>query len=371
MPKPAYNERIQWSPNCHDRPLAGIDFGAIHTQQGDGTAASLANYLCNPNSEVSYHYTVDNNGNVVDVVDTDQASWSVGNANNRVINVCFAGSYAEWTRDQWLRNMGRGIEIAAWLQVEDAFKYKFDPIVRGWDELRRGMTGLTDHRGINEGVLRASGHTDCGPNFPWDVYIGHVNRFVQEKRSPQAPADTRTDIEKCRDANTWLGAKTSEGRELANPDGKGKRAVYAGGLIYWHPDTKAWAIPNDLFAKYTELKWETGVLGYPVANHLDLQEYTTSSKRVVAGGRVQAFSGGTIYARKGSPAIFHVRGLIRDHYRFVGYEHRLGWPIEDEKPWTSGKQRGAVQRFEAGVIWWTGGKECIAFDNNGNPVGPE
>src|SRR6476661_4924019 len=233
--KPAYDERIQWSPNCESRPLGPIDYGAIHTQEGDGTAASLANFLCNPSAQVSYHYTVDNARNVVCVVDTDDASWSVGNANNRVINVCFAGSFASWSRQQWLDNMGAAIEIAAWLQVNDARQYKFDPVVRGWDELRSGKTGLTDHRGINEGVLRASGHTDCGPNFPWDVYTGHVNRFRDEILNGVALPPAPNAIEACRAANDWLGAKVEplDKPELPTPDNKGRYAHYQNGSVYW------------------------------------------------------------------------------------------------------------------------------------------
>ncbi|EUA24061.1 gp25 domain protein [Mycobacterium xenopi 3993] len=60
----------------------------MHTQEGDGNADSLARYLADPASQVSYHYTIstgyphDDGVTVCDVVDTDLASWSVGDANN-------------------------------------------------------------------------------------------------------------------------------------------------------------------------------------------------------------------------------------------------------------------------------------------------
>lgn len=369
MPKPAYNERIQWSPNWSARNRAGIDYGALHTQEGDGTAASLANYLCNPNSGVSYHYTVDNDRNVVAVVDTDDASWSVGNANHKVVNICFAGSRASWTRQQWLGRMGNAIEIAAYLQVMDARKYGFDPVVRGWDELKAGKTGLTDHRGINMGVLRAAGHTDVGDYFPWDIYDAHVRRFRDEGTEPIADV---TAIEYCRAANEWLGAKKITDRELPLPDQIGRFAPYEGGSIYWHPGTKAWAIPNALLSKYASARWETGVLGYPVANKLDLKPFTHSDGRAVAGGLVQAFQFGAIYRQDGQDA-FIVHGSIRGLYARLRYElGDLGWPVSDEQPWGDREYGGALQVFEGGVIYWIAqGGSCIAVDNNRRIILPK
>src|SRR5690606_20154819 len=113
------------SPNWHSREGAPVLWWLLHTQEGNGTAESLANYLQNPNSGVSYHYTIDNSVTVVDVIATDVASWSVLDANNRSINLCFAGSRAAWSRQQWLDNMGRAIDVAAYLAVQDSRSYGF------------------------------------------------------------------------------------------------------------------------------------------------------------------------------------------------------------------------------------------------------
>src|SRR5574338_45687 len=275
MTKPAYDERIQWSPNAHNRG-GKPKLAAIHTQEGNGTAASLANYLCNPNSGVSYHYTVDNNRNVVAVVNTDMSSWSVGNANNAVCpNICFAGSFVRWSRDEWLRNMGNGIEIAAYLAVVDCKKYGIDPRVVSWDEIKAGKTGITDHRGVNMGYLRSPGHTDVGDNFPWDVFISHVDRFASEGT---ATLPEKTAIEVAREANEWLGDKITESREEATPDGKGRFVHYQNGSVYWRPQTgpAAYAVPLDIRAKWESMGWEQGILGYPTKPKLDLVEFTRS-----------------------------------------------------------------------------------------------
>lgn len=360
MAKPAFTERIQWCNNYHARNLAGIKYGAIHTQQGNGTAASLANYFMN--SQVSYHYTVDNNRNVVACVDTDDASWSVGNANNQVINVCFAGSFVEWTRGEWLSKMGNGIEIAAWLQVEDAKKYKFPGVVRGWDDLKKFRNGLTDHRGINMGVLGVKGHTDVGDNFPWDVYTAHCKRFWEEGT---APVPDITAIEACRAANEWLGKKLTEGREETTPDGKGKYVHYEGGSIYWSPRVNggkfAYAVPKEIVGKWEQIGWELGDLGYPIDNHLDLVPFSRSDGRQVRGGKVQKFEGGNIYVSDLGGYV--VKGLIKERFASLGYETKdVGWPVSDELPFGDAKYGGAYQNYEGATIYWFNqGNSTVAY----------
>ena len=80
--RPDFNEYPMWSPNNQARGATKIDLFLLHTQEGTGNADSLARWLGNPANQVSYHYTVsqdsrDNGVTVVDVVDTDRASWSV------------------------------------------------------------------------------------------------------------------------------------------------------------------------------------------------------------------------------------------------------------------------------------------------------
>jgi N-acetyl-anhydromuramyl-L-alanine amidase AmpD len=377
MPKPAFNERIQWSPNFSSRPLAGIDYEALHTQEGDGTAASLANYASQASSQISYHYMVDNGVNVVDSVDTDDSSWSVGNANDRVINICFAGSRASWTRTQWLNNMGKAIEVAAWISVRDALQYKFDAVVRGWDELKAGKTGITDHRGINMGVLRTPGHTDVGDNFPWDVFAGHVDRFRTQGLADVAPqpVDNRTAIEYCRDANDWLGVKVTPAREEKTPDGKGRYVHYEKGSVYWSPDVDggkaAFAVPLDIRDKWSKEGWETGFLGYPIKPKLDLVPFNRSDGRPVRGGVVQAFQGGTVYSS--DLGTFWVRGLVKDRFASLGYETKdVGWPKSDEVSFGDANYGGSYQIFEhAQIMWFNQGNSTVALelDDNGALTG--
>ena len=169
--RPDFNEYPMWSPNRSSRGGRRVDLFLLHTQEGDGNADSLARFLQNPANEVSYHYTVSEDSNdhgvtVVDVVDTDDASWSVLSANNRSINLCFAGSRAGWSRDQWLKQ-SRAIDVAAYLAVQDCKHYGISTRVVA--PPYNSTPGISDHQYVTQ-VLKDGSHTDVGPNFPWDVF---------------------------------------------------------------------------------------------------------------------------------------------------------------------------------------------------------
>ena len=59
------------SPYCGTRK-SDVAWFVLHTEDGHSTSArNLARYLSNNDGEASYHYTVDNDGHVYNVVDTD------------------------------------------------------------------------------------------------------------------------------------------------------------------------------------------------------------------------------------------------------------------------------------------------------------
>ncbi|MGW0245046.1 N-acetylmuramoyl-L-alanine amidase [Nocardia goodfellowii] len=171
MSKPAFTEIDKMGNSCSPRSRPPINF-FLHTQEGDGSAVSLADYLNNPVNQVSYHYAV-RDGIVADVVDTDMYSWSVLDANVFSINLCFAGSYAGWSREQWLQRE-RDIEIAAYIAVQDCQKYGI-PIRVIRPPYAEGP-GISDHRYVTE-CLGIGNHTDVGNGFPWDVFEKYVAHY--------------------------------------------------------------------------------------------------------------------------------------------------------------------------------------------------
>lgn len=156
----------------------------LHTQEGDGTATNLAVY-CNGSNNVSYHYTL-RDGVLCAVVDTDYASWSVLDANDYSVNLCYAGSFAGWTREQWLKRE-QDIAISAWIAVQDAAKYGFSTEVIK-PPYGKARPGISDHNYVSK-VIGVGNHTDVGPSYPWDVFESYVRRYTGQGQSkPPVPA---------------------------------------------------------------------------------------------------------------------------------------------------------------------------------------
>jgi len=180
---PDYVEIEAWGEGYSSRSRPPINF-LIHTQEGDGDAQSLARF-CDGSNNVSYHYTL-RDGILCDVVDTDYYSWSVLDANVFTINLCFAGSFVKWSRQQWLERE-HDLDIAAFIAVQDACKYGFstDVIVPPYRE----KSGISDHKYVTE-CLGIGTHSDVGGQFPWDVFSKYVNKYAKANSVVQKPTAT-------------------------------------------------------------------------------------------------------------------------------------------------------------------------------------
>ena len=194
--RPDFNEIQQWSPNSSGRNGTTIDAIFLHTSDGvtgDNAARDLTNFLCNPASQVSYHYAAsqasDGGVTVYDVVDTDDMSWSVLSANARSINYCFAGSFAAWTRAQWMQQ-AKAIDVVAYLVVQDCKKYGIPTKVIAPPYTGR-IPGISDHRYVTK-VLGDGSHTDVGDNFPWDVFTAAVSKYAGIGLKPDQPEPAPT-----------------------------------------------------------------------------------------------------------------------------------------------------------------------------------
>jgi hypothetical protein len=175
--RPDFNEFPLWSPNCHPRNGIKPTMFLLHTQEGAGNALSLAQYLGNPANQVSYHYTVsedfkDHGVTIVDCVDTDMASWSVMDFNNKALNLCFAGSTVNWSRDEWLQQ-SRAIDVAAYIAVADCRKYGI-PLTIVPPPYSQ-TPGISDHGYVTSRGIGT--HSDVGRNFPWDYFAAAVNKY--------------------------------------------------------------------------------------------------------------------------------------------------------------------------------------------------
>ncbi|GAB2646365.1 hypothetical protein GCM10027169_13210 [Gordonia jinhuaensis] len=331
--KPAYREIDMMGDNRSNRWGASVANDLLHTEDGYSTAVELAISLNNRN-DASYHYVI-RDGIVVDLVDTDYASWSVLDANPYTINICFAGSFASWSRAQWLDREG-DIAIAAWLMVQDSKKYGF-PLTVITPPYHRGR-GLSDHKYVTQ-CLGIGTHTDVGNHFPWDVFARYITAYSSGVHVE--PPVNQINAEAAR--ATWLGQRITSGENIT-PDGRGRWAQFEAGYVYWSPTTGAHAIPTYLFQTWAALKYERGPLGYPIGDHT-----------VLTDGEVQGFEHGAIY-RKGhlgnneQPGYF-VTGDIRSHWNRTGFEKGpYGWPASNEIVNKSGTR---YQVFEKGRLVWS------------------
>ena len=332
------------SKNFSSRWGARILYWVLHTEEGNQSAEGLHQWMIN--NGVSYHYSA-RDGVVVDIVDTDYASWSVLDANPLAINWVFAGSRAAFSTQQW---MDRAVDIdnAAYMFVQDARKYALQTRTLSHDEVARRQTGATDHYGITVG-LRIGDHTDVGRNFPWQHFqeriVAHVVGAVVTPPAPQPPAANAIETLRNSAGFEWLGKKLTDVLEEETPDGKGRYVQYEAGHIYWTAELGAFAIPTAIFETWRDLGWETGALGYPIGFHKVLQDPTGAD-----WGDVQGFQRGAIYRRYGRPGFF-VTGLIRSHWNRSGFENGpFGWPTSNEITLEDGSK---VQHFEHGDIVWS------------------
>lgn len=179
MLRPQFTEIAMFGRGASKRSRPPINF-FLHTEEGNGSAKSLAEY-CQGQNGVSYHYTL-RDRIVYDVVDTDLYSWSVLDANVFSINLCFAGSRAAFSRAQWLAREA-DIEIAACLAVQDCRKYGFSTEVLAPPYAGNPRPGISDHNYVTR-ELGIGNHTDVGPNFPWDVFARYVTKYAGSPTTP-------------------------------------------------------------------------------------------------------------------------------------------------------------------------------------------
>jgi hypothetical protein len=133
--------------------------------------------------------------------------------------------------------------------------------------------------------------------------------------------------------------------ELPTPDGWGRMNHFGradGASIYWHPWTGAHEIYGAIRAHWGALGWERGPLSYPLTGELPTPD---------GRGRYNHFAGsygGSIYwtAQTGAHEVY---GAIRSRWADLGWEQgSLGYPVSGEYAVPGGRQSD----FQHGSIRW-------------------
>src|SRR5580698_1341351 len=84
------------SPNFGDRNGQSVDVLVLH-YTGMGTAQGAIDWLCDPKSQVSAHYVVDEQGQIYGLVGEDKRAWHAG--------------VSHWDNENDINSVSVGIEI--------------------------------------------------------------------------------------------------------------------------------------------------------------------------------------------------------------------------------------------------------------------
>jgi nucleoid-associated protein YgaU len=226
--------------NCESREGVAPRLFIFHTEEGGMQGPDFEEWMAA--NEVSYNFIASPDGSIIDMETDDVASWSVLDpANEFSINLCFATSTVNWSRQQWLDNMSAGIKSAAYIAVRECNKYGIPlQILVGPNYPRvRTENGITDHYAITVNQLApGSTHVDVGPNFPWDVLNSYLQRYAAHPDAPQpqpvSPAAPVTYTVQDGDSVSGIAAQfnvTEDALLAANPSITDPNFIEAGQLL--------------------------------------------------------------------------------------------------------------------------------------------
>lgn len=151
-----------------------------------------------------------------------------------------------------------------------------------------------------------------------------------------------------------LGYPTSD--ELVTHDGVGRFQTFEGGMIVWHPKTGAFEVRGDILTRYTQLGGSR--YGYPTTG-----ETKTPDGRGRYNHFVEQPNGAvkSIYWSQATGA-HEIYGLIRGRWASSGWQSsHLGYPTGGEEPW-SAEPGGRRQSFEGGQILYSGTRNAAVAD---------
>jgi len=165
----------------HCGPIRSTDLVrliVIHTMEAPEkptTARAVANWFAGPTApQASAHYCVDATDTIQCVAD-DVVAWGAPGANRVGIHIEHAG-YASQGAAGWADEYSQQMLIRSALLVADlSIRYGIPLERRTVAELADPMAkGLCGHVDITNARNGGKGHTDPGPDFPWDEFLRMV-----------------------------------------------------------------------------------------------------------------------------------------------------------------------------------------------------
>lgn len=154
--------------------------------QGPNTAEACARFFQNQSPSKkprsSAHFCCDKNS-IVQCVSLGDTAWAAPNANADGIHFELAGraaqSRADWTdKDDDEMLTWAACEVALVFGLLRFFGVPIEARRLTPNEIRDGKAGICGHNDVTAAFRTRGGHTDPGPNFPWDIFIGKVRWWV-------------------------------------------------------------------------------------------------------------------------------------------------------------------------------------------------
>lgn len=193
-----------------------IRLEVLHTMEAPEkgtTAEAVARYFAGGSVKASAHYCIDNDSIVQCVYDKDIAYAAPG-ANHDGRQYEQAG-YARQTGDEWRDNYSLSMLVRTAKLV--SVKCEESGNAKTWlsdREIAAGKRGICDHAAISR-VYRKSTHTDCGPNFPKDMFIDLVRAAPMLTQNPTPSGGTTI----MNDAQDFLICPVDGGEQKLQADG--------------------------------------------------------------------------------------------------------------------------------------------------------
>jgi len=158
------------------RSTKAIKWVVVHDTEG-GSARSVAVMFSRSSATASTHLVVDED-ECYRMLDDTVIPWGAPGANTNGYHIEHVG-FASWSRAQWLAH-DNTLRRGAYKAAIRCAAYNIPARWVGPLSLRFGRKGLTTHADVSKWQGTPGGHTDPGPNFPKDVYLAYVKRYIAE-----------------------------------------------------------------------------------------------------------------------------------------------------------------------------------------------
>jgi N-acetyl-anhydromuramyl-L-alanine amidase AmpD len=143
------------------------------TPENSKMAESIQSYCQRRSDTVSCHEAVDNDSVVCGVRPFDTA-WTTGSINNFSYSYELSGR-ASQTKEQWADEFSTAmIAIVAKRVAKAALCWNIPIRKLTPAELKAGASGICGHVDQTVAYEVKGGHTDPGPNFPWEKFLNQV-----------------------------------------------------------------------------------------------------------------------------------------------------------------------------------------------------